>query len=252
MIDFLLILIILCLIIFSCFLFRINKSQQDLRQLLLKNEAAHAMQFRQFQGLMNIYFVTKPSNVLPAFRDLWSISPDFAEILMQEVINRKPKLIIDIGSGASSIVMGYCLKKIGAGKILALDHDQKFADRTSNYVRAHGLEEYVEVLHQPLVQADIDSFQGVWYDSSFLNKIQQKIDFVIVDAPPGYIQKYSRYPALPFLYDYLSDRAAILVDDTKREDESVIVSRWKEKYKEFNSTSYDTETGAVLLARSNK
>ena len=68
--------------------------------------------------------------------------------------------------------------------------------------------EFAEVRHAPLKRGMIGDAEWYWYDPEQLEGIDD-IDLLLVDGPPGMIQKNSRWPALPLLFDRLKpeDRA---------------------------------------------
>ena len=61
-----------------------------------------------------------------------------------------------------------------------------------------------------------------------LRGLQEKIDFLFVDGPPGKLQPFSRYPALPVLMPHLSPDAHILVDDGLRDNEAKMIDLWRD------------------------
>ena len=46
----------------------------------------------------------------------WAIGPDFACELVREIIRRRPRAILELGTGASTLVSGYALEMGGGGK----------------------------------------------------------------------------------------------------------------------------------------
>jgi hypothetical protein len=78
-------------------------------------------------------------------------------------------------------------------------------------------------------------------------KIDQPIDLLVVDGPPGNIQKQSRYPALPLFYRQLSDRSTIILDDGLREDEQRIVARWEREFDNLSIQFLSLEKGAYVI-----
>ena len=50
---------------------------------------------------------------------------------------------------------------------------------------------------------------------------------LVIDGPSGFIQKHSRFPALPVLFDRLAKNSIIFLDDAAREDEKEIVAMWE-------------------------
>jgi hypothetical protein len=75
---------------------------------------------------------------------------------------------------------------------------------------------------------------------------------LVVDGPPGNIQRLSRYPALPLLYGHLNDRSTIIVDDGRREDEREIVARWEKEFTHISATFLGLEKGAYIVHKNLK
>jgi hypothetical protein len=63
---------------------------------------------------------------------------------------------------------------------------------------------------------------------------------LIVDGPPRITQDLARYPAIPILLEYFSDRFTILIDDAKRVDEAIILQKWI-VYLESNNYKVEVE-----------
>lgn len=72
-----------------------------------------------------------------------------------------------------------------------------------------------------------------------------RIDLIVVDGPPANSHKDARYPALPLLADKMSKRAAILMDDGRREKRIAI--QWVREYPEFWMEEIPTERDAIIL-----
>ena len=150
--------------------------------------------------------------------------------------------MIDIGSGVSSILSGYCLRDNGKGKIISLDHDKKYSKITSDFIQTNDLDTIVNINYSPLKEYQINGKSFLWYDIESI-EFDEKIDLIIVDGPPKSIQKNSRYPAIPLLLNYLNDNCIILVDDYGREDEQRMVEAWISDYNIEVITKMETEKG---------
>ena len=203
--------------------------------------------YKQVESLFSLFFALKPNFPLPPMRG-WAISPDFANLLLSLIQKEKPKLIIEAGSGVSTLVAGYCLREIGEGKIISLDHNQTFAEASRNNLPNHGLSDAAEIVHAPLKEFSINGEKWLWYDTSRLEGIGP-IDMLIVDGPPNGVQKMARYPALPILIDQLSENAIVLLDDAFRGKERLIIERWLREFTDFSRETIHTEKGAVILRR---
>ncbi len=198
-------------------------------------------EFRQSEALSALYNTLDIQQPLPQTRHT-AASPDFLHLLANEIFRIKPEIIVEVGSGTSTLIAAYCLKKIGRGKIVSLDHLEKYADITLQTVKSHGLGDYAEVLHTPLKTYDIDGGSYQWYDDAKLAAVS-RIDLLIVDGPPQNVNAWARYPAIPLLKDRLQQHSVVLLDDGGRPDETAIVASWRQRYgMEFSIES--TEKGA--------
>ncbi len=184
---------------------------------------------------------------LPAFGGS-AISEDFADILMDRIIDRRPEVIVELGSGVSTLVSAYCLKKNGAGKIYSVDNDKKYLEITRGSLMSHGLMDYVELILAPIKRNLINWRMYTWYDIAKLKQINS-IDMLIIDGPYRGFGKNIRYPALPFFYKNLSSKAEVILDDANRRDEQNIVDLWCRKYRGFSRADIDTKTGAIILSK---
>jgi predicted O-methyltransferase YrrM len=123
--------------------------------------------------------------------------------------------------------IAYALEKAG-GRLVSLDHDRAYAERTRAVLAAHGLSGVAEVREAPLTSREIDGRSFSWYDEDAVNDLRQ-IDFVLVDGPPAATGPDARLPALHVLERRLADRATIVFDDANRRDEQAALREWTAK-----------------------
>lgn len=203
--------------------------------------------FSQIESLINLQNVLNIRFPLPKMRG-WAISPDFAELLLGEILIRKPKNIVEFGSGVSTLIIGYALEMNKRGKLTSFEHDMYYGAKTIQNIKLHGLEEYAEVIHAPIGGININNRESKWY-SIDKTKIPEKIDILVVDGPPARTDNEARYPALPYLMDCLANDAIVIMDDGIRQEEKDICKRWIEEYPEFESEYIETEKGTFILRR---
>ena len=184
--------------------------------------------FRQIEALTGLYGTLDIHNPLPRTRHT-AASPDFLQLLANEIFRIRPEIIVEVGSGTSTLIAAYCLKKLGRGKIVSLDHLEKYADITRQTIELHDLNNFAEVVHAPLKAYQLDGAEFQWYESTALEKIE-RIDLLVVDGPPQAVSNRARYPAIPLLNDKLHPGSIILLDDGARDDEKQTVALWKERY----------------------
>jgi hypothetical protein len=179
----------------------------------------------------------------------YTIGSDFANIMTQLILDQKPRIIFELGSGVSTIFASYCLEKNGYGCIYSLDHLENYANETKNLVKRHQFKNIdVNIFHAPLKSYTIHNKNYQWYNLTEVN-FKNKIDLLIIDGPPRPTNKLARYPALPLLSPYFSPEITILLDDAKRQDEKEITSLWLNEHPEFQSKIIDTEKGAVIFSK---
>ncbi len=205
--------------------------------------------YRQVEALSSLLSVVKPSLPLPAMR-VWAASPDLLTTIAEEILTKKPTLVVEASSGVSTLVIAYCLKQLGQGKVVSLEHDARYAAKSQSLIKRHNLEHIATILYAPLKEVEIDGQQWFWYNMDCLvDRIEQPIDFLVVDGPPSDIHKLSRYPALKLLYRHLRSRSTIFLDDARREDEQEIVGLWEKEFSDISSEFLDTEKGTYLIQR---
>ncbi len=183
---------------------------------------------------------------LPVTRD-WSAAADFLTIISDYCLSEKPQVIVECSSGTSSIVLAQCCLLNTTGHVYSLENGEQYKNQTQQQLTDFSLSEYCELIYAPLQSYLIDDVEFQWYEKKNLGV--EKIDMLVIDGPPGFIQLQSRYPALPLLYEQLSERCIILLDDAARDDEKLIVKRWLESYPEFQLEYRDNERGCSILKR---
>lgn len=201
--------------------------------------------YNQLESLFSLFFTIKPKFPVPNSRE-WAASPDFLKLVSEKIIERRPKYIVELGSGVSTLTTAYILRDNNLGKITSFDHESMFGEITKRNLVLHGLSDNAQVLIAPLKEYQIESNKWLWYDIHNFNP-ELPIDMLIIDGPPAALQDLSRYPALPLLKKYLSDSAIIILDDGQRNDEKATVKKWNDKYA-FSSIEYfELEKGAFVL-----
>lgn len=181
-------------------------------------------------NLLSVLPHLKLEGVLPPFpHQGFEVTGELAAYLFRQVRRHRPKLIFELGSGSSTVLLAASARANGMGRVISIEHDHKHRLRTKQFLKQTDLLDWVEQVEVPLVEQQFGALKLRWYDlAGFLRGLSEKIDFLFVDGPPGKIQALSRYPALPVLIPHLAPNALILVDDGLREDEARIIDLWRE------------------------
>jgi predicted O-methyltransferase YrrM len=203
--------------------------------------------YSQIDCLFSIFSIIKPRHPLPTLRG-WPASPDFIKILISIILENRPLTIVELGSGVSTLIQGYCLEHIGKGRIVSIDHDGGFAAVTRNNMKLHSLDSYGDIVHCPLGDVEINDEKHFWY-SIDMSILPDTIDLLVVDGPPASYGSTIRYPALPYFYERLTDNGIVLVDDAARPGEKEIVQRWMAAFTSLEQEYVDTEKGTAVIRK---
>jgi len=204
--------------------------------------------YLQLEALLSVTSILPLRYPLPPMRG-WAISPDFGVLLVSWILKTRPRLVLELGSGVSTLLIAYCLQKIGHGRVVSLDHDEKYCAQSRCNIKDHGLDGFSEILYAPLRKIQLNEERWDWYDTTGINN-DRKIDLLVIDGPPGQIQDISRYPALPLLHTRFSDGMVVLLDDAARPDEKIIVERWCREFPGLTHEFIPAEKGAAVLRHS--
>lgn len=202
-------------------------------------------------GLLSLHALLEPRAPLPGFTR-WAASAELCAALTGLVLERRPQRVLELGSGTSSVVLGYALERAGGGRLLSLDHDDAYAEKTRQHLRRHGLDERAAVLHAPLVRQTIGGRERPWYrlPEAELDAFAAEggIDLLVVDGPPRESDAEARYPALPLLLDRLAPEAVLVLDDAHRPEEQAALARWQAEVPGLTVEVMDSAKG-VAVAR---
>lgn len=228
-------------------LFLLLEVYRRLSKELSNHELRRTQDYQQIESLLSLLFTLKPALPLPNTRG-WAASPDLLKKIAEVISIEKPDFVVEASSGVSTVVIAYCLKRVGKGRVVSLEHDAKYAANNQSIIAAHGLESVATIVHAPLKEFENNGQQWLWYTPDCLWR-DQPIDLLVIDGPPANIQKLSRYPALPLLYKYLNKNSTVILDDGLREDEQQIVAMWEKEFRHITSEFLDTEKGAYILRK---
>ncbi|SDT37333.1 Methyltransferase domain-containing protein [Friedmanniella luteola] len=135
------------------------------------------------------------------------------------------RLVVECGSGTSTVWLAEARRQAGGGHVVALEHDEGYAERTREAVRRSGLSAWVDVRWAPLEPVEIDGSSYRWYARSTWEDLAG-IGLLFVDGPPGSVGPRSRHPAFPLLAARLADGATVALDDVQRPAERAIGQSW--------------------------
>jgi predicted O-methyltransferase YrrM len=204
--------------------------------------------FRQLEALQNLNAMLPTRDVLPATRG-WAASPDLLMMLVDLVITERPSLVVECGSGASTLWLALAMQRFEIdGRIIALEHDPVFGGKTREFLARHDVRDLAEIRDAPLESFSLDGQTYSWYARRAWEDLAG-IDLLFVDGPPATTGDRARYPALPLLSGSLSPVATAVLDDLVVPDMQEVLRLWLEAYPDFRSEILPLEKQAAVLRR---
>lgn len=213
-------------------------------QVIDEHERTQVRVLRQVQSLFQLHLDISPRAPLPPLGQ-YAATPDLLATLVSLVKRKRPRVIVELGSGSSTIVCGYALESTAQGRVHSFDHEAQYAAETNAALDAHGLSAIAAVQVAPLRETRCG--QSIWRWYALNIEELPLIDLLIVDGPPMTTGLLARYPALPMLWSKLAPGAIIVVDDAARPDETEMVRRWMEEFPGLRKESLAHEKGTIIL-----
>jgi predicted O-methyltransferase YrrM len=191
-------------------------------------ESTRRLVTRDASALLSLHATLAPRGDLQPASG-WAATPETILALVGEAGKlHDGDSILEIGSGISTVWLALAIHRSGKRvSIVSLEHDEHFAEVTRAALKRQEVEELVELRIAPLVAQSVEGRVAHWYEPSVLDGIAD-VALLFVDGPPGSTGPSARYPAFPLARGILRDGAAIVLDDTNREDEAAIVEAWVE------------------------
>lgn len=207
---------------------------------ILREEMLNAK--KQLEAFLEVHNYFNTGELLPAMHE-WPISPDFALYLIELLETNDYDLIVEFGSGTSTVLMAKALSKIGTrrpGKMatrqVAFEHLERYHAATLASLRRAGPHHEVELVHAPLQPyiAPNGTIYRYYACHDTLAEIARTVGsaaglrlLVVVDGPPGDTGPHARYPAVPMVLTHFDGaQIDVLLDDYARPDEHEIAQMW--------------------------
>lgn len=247
----------------------------------------HAGSNRQWQAALAVQHSLSQGELPLHFGDV-SITPELAQQLISLVQRNQYDLIIEFGSGTSTLLLaqtllGYTRQWQQNGRsishqgksehnqvipsehdlpkrIISFEHDKTYYHQTLQDIKHQRLHEIVELEHAPLVEYPDTVQPTLFYDckarleqlARLFSGAEKRI-LVLVDGPSASSGQISRTPALPLLLNYLArHRLDVILDDYHRESEQNSAQQWRQLLTQrslaFNEQEWSADKSALLIS----
>lgn len=197
------------------------------------------------QALPFLYREIEPRMPLPPV-EAWALDPRVLVLVIRTLRARRPRSIVEFGSGISTLLLGEVAHEIGA-RVSSFEHDAEWSRRVQAWIAQWGLDGVAEIHHAPLRH---DARDGrTWYDRDVVAAALPTagIGLVLVDGPPLRTARAARAGALPAVIERLAEDATVFVDDCGRPQERKIVSDWRATYPQFRVETIALEREVVIF-----
>lgn len=170
----------------------------------------------------------------------WKADSFFLHALVDRIEMTRPGQVVELGCGASTLVLAQALARHGGGALLSLDQHAEFVEATRAWLAGHGLAP--EIRYAPLGPAPGD-WPGRWYQTGSL---PDQIDLLVVDGPPWTLHPLVRGSA-EALFDRVPPGGAVMLDDAARPGEWLVAARWRARWPQFHWQRPRGGTKGLLL-----
>lgn len=155
----------------------------------------------------------------------FAMNPRSLAHLVDLVERAEPRTVLELGSGASTVWLGYLLERQRGAKVVSIDHLDHYAAVTRAEIDRHGLDSVVDIRVAPLVVPPAEVGDTPWYDASKFDDVDG-IDLLVVDGPPQSTGPRARMAAMRVLHERLSPDALVVLDNADRDDEREVLEAW--------------------------
>jgi len=163
-----------------------------------------------------------PSSYVP-WSQSFAMRPAAVALLLREVALNRRRVIVELGSGVSTVFLARLLRNEG-GHLYTVEDDEAWAAHVARWLEQEGTTDRVTLIRAPV--------EDGWYARKPLDAIPDGIDMLIVDGPKAGTDdiQLARYPALPYFSRKLTSDATVIADDIDRPGEQEVVARWEREY----------------------
>lgn len=216
----------------------LSKPERDPRLISKKSREENWQHYRQSEYFSQLINLMDFKAAIPGLRS-WAASADVLLTLASTSQKIKPKVVVDLGSGVSTLVLA---KSSPGAKVFSIDHLEEFAGKTRSLLQDH------EITNVDLRVAPLRPHAtGVdWYDVSAFADIDQ-IDLLFIDGPPGSKEDKARHPVLTQCLSKLSPGAVIVIDDVNRNGERELADMFLKALSGYELEILNHEKGTAVL-----
>ncbi len=182
---------------------------------------------RKMDKLALLEYLKLPVDALPNLGS-WKADTQFLGHIVSAIEHLKPQNVVELGCGASSLVISRALQLNGGGQLNSYDQHADFAAATQQWISEHDLTGtgVAGAIHHAPLGPSPAAWPGFWYQ---LCHVPETIDLLVIDGPPWAIHPHVRGAAAS-LFPRLRPGGMILLDDAARPGERAVARRWRREH----------------------
>jgi predicted O-methyltransferase YrrM len=85
--------------------------------------------------------------------------------VVRHVLLERPKVVVECGSGASTVWIGSALRRVGEGRVIALENSADWVAIVTGLLQHQRLSN-VEIRHAPMEPIQVAGHEQPWYSAS--------------------------------------------------------------------------------------
>jgi hypothetical protein len=172
-------------------------------------------------------------------------SPEMLEEIFNRMVADKPHGVLELGSGLSTLIASYAIRKNGKGKVISWDCLQARAASNRNLITSHKQEKFSKIVDVKTSERSFGSEAFAWYEQ----EPEAGIDFLIVDDSGDSESIPDGRDVIRALKPHLNTGCTIFLHDSIRQIEKETLSFWLEHNDELllvHTVRTSTNTYSVL------
>jgi predicted O-methyltransferase YrrM len=173
----------------------------------------------------------------------WKADTYLLHRLVDLIEAHRPKTVVELGSGATTLVLGRALEMFAPGaRLVSYDQNAEFVTSVQRWLGDNGLA--AELRHASLSSRS-DNWPGLWYQ---LDEVPGVIDMLVIDGPPWSVHPFVR-GAAETLFSRLSRGGLVVLDDAARPGERIVARRWKRSWPDIHFEFDNRGNKGTLIGR---
>lgn len=180
-----------------------------------------------------------PPDALPHLGS-WKADMGLLMLIVDHVFAHRPRLVVEFGMGASTLVLARALALAGGGTLMSFDQHEDFVEATGRWLADHGLAADLRAV--PL-RPSPEGWPGLWYDHG---PLPSGIELMVVDGPPWAIHPFTR-GAADSLFARIAPGGTVMLDDGTRPGERIVARRWRRLHPNFDFALDTSGTKGTLI-----